>query len=42
MFENMIIEGKEPSGDEGYFIIDQEPKKHLSSIEKGIPMLEFC
>jgi len=40
--DDVIIEGAHPNHDAGYFIIAEEPKKHLLSIERGIPVHLFC
>jgi hypothetical protein len=41
IIDDIIVEGPEPEHDEGYFIITEEPKQHLSNLEKGIPLLDF-
>ena len=37
----MLIEGAEPVNDQGYFIIKDEPKQHLHTLELGVPLLKF-
>jgi len=40
--DDVLIEGAHPTTDLGYFIIKNEPKQHLSRIERGIPLHLFC